>query len=331
MDERLTPRHTPTQRVRLVFRVVAVAAVAAAVSQVALGGVVRVTGSGLGCPDWPLCHGRVIPPFDLATLIEYSHRLSASVLMLLVLASAALAWTFYRSDLRIVVSSALGVGLVVVAAALGGVTVLTELAWWGVLFHLGIAELAVACMVAVAVLGWNGEASRERREANGATDRFNALVLVTLIGTLVLILSGSYMVGYGAGSSCATWPLCRGALLPDGTAYAIHMAHRFLAVMVGALIAATVLLAWSRRALRPGLGWVSILLAVLFAGQIAVGAGTVWTGFASEMKAAHLTLATLVWAALAWLGTVVYSPQRFEIARLMTIRRRTLAVGRPGP
>ena len=52
-----------------------------------IGGVVRITESGLGCPDWPLCHGRIIPPFDAATLIEYSHRLMASVVGLLVLAT----------------------------------------------------------------------------------------------------------------------------------------------------------------------------------------------------------------------------------------------------
>ena len=56
-----------------------------AVAQVTLGGIVRVTGSGLGCPDWPLCYGQIIPPFKLDTLIEYSHRLSGMILGILVL------------------------------------------------------------------------------------------------------------------------------------------------------------------------------------------------------------------------------------------------------
>ena len=55
-------------------------ALAAAVAQISLGGIVRITDSGLGCPDWPLCHGKLLPPLELHTLIEYSHRLSASVL-----------------------------------------------------------------------------------------------------------------------------------------------------------------------------------------------------------------------------------------------------------
>ena len=54
--------------------VVAALALLAAVGQVTLGGVVRLTDSGLGCPDWPLCHGKLIPPAEFHTLIEYSHR-----------------------------------------------------------------------------------------------------------------------------------------------------------------------------------------------------------------------------------------------------------------
>ena len=301
------------------FRVVAIASVLAGIAQVALGGVVRVTGSGLGCPDWPLCHGQVIPPFDTATLIEYSHRLSASLLMVLVLTTTALAWTYYRSDVRIVASAALGLGLVLVAAVLGGVTVLTELSWWVVLLHLGIAECAVACMVVVAFLAWRPSSESERQAGSDpSARRLSALVIASLAAAFVLLLSGSYMVGYGAGSSCGTWPLCRGSLLPQGTAYAIHMGHRFLTVLAGALILAAAGVAWTRRALQPDLGWTSVMLCVLFGIQVLAGAFVVWSGFTAEMKAAHLTIATLVWTSLVLLGTAVYAPPRSDAPRLST-------------
>ncbi|HCL29788.1 MAG TPA: hypothetical protein DIC52_15280, partial [Candidatus Latescibacteria bacterium] len=182
------------------FRIVIVAAIIAAVGQVALGGVVRVTDSGLGCPDWPLCHGRLIPPFELHTLIEYSHRLSASTLGFLVLAATIIVWRDpWRSTLAVGATTGALI-LVGVAAVLGGITVLTELAWWVVLFHLGIAEGVVASLVIAAVAGWRGGPVLEPARDDIFSLRMRWLTGLALGGTLLLILSGSYMVGRGFGS-----------------------------------------------------------------------------------------------------------------------------------
>ena len=209
----MNQRGLPGERVHLIFRIVVAAALVAAFAQVTLGGVVRVTGSGLGCPDWPLCHGRVVPPFELTTLIEYSHRLSAAFLSILALIVAALAWLFYRSNRWITLSAILALALVAAAAIMGGVTVLTDLDRWNVLVHLGIAEALVACLVVTCVTGW----SPTNVPRMNQDSRFNALVIATIVAVFVLILSGSFMVGYGAGSACSTWPLCGGEVLPVGT------------------------------------------------------------------------------------------------------------------
>ena len=304
-------RRTPGRRIHLIFRAVAMAALIAAFTQVTLGGVVRVTGSGLGCPDWPLCHGQIIPPFEIDTLIEYTHRLSASVLSFLMLATAGMAWVYYRSNPWIVISSVAGLAMVVIAAALGGATVLTELAWWVRLIHLAVAEGVVAAMVIVSVAGWRTPEQSSAQVSNTKeADGFNRLILTTIAGVFLLILSGSYMVGYGAGSSCATWPLCNGSLFPQGAPYAIHMGHRLLSVIVGVLIIATVVAANSRGRQQPALRWAGMILAAVFVIQVMVGAGTVWMGFAPYMKAMHLSFATLVWIALMFLATLVYSRQR---------------------
>jgi len=84
------------------FRRLAVVTAVFAYLQIALGGVVRVSGSGLGCPDWPLCQGRPYPPADAHAIIEYSHRAVGSVTGVLIIATVVLAWVVWRTRRPIV-------------------------------------------------------------------------------------------------------------------------------------------------------------------------------------------------------------------------------------
>lgn len=298
---------------RLIFRVLAVASLVAAFAQVTLGGIVRVTGSGLGCPDWPLCHGQIIPPFDFATLLEYSHRLSASLLGALVLGTAIIVLLRFRHIAWGKSSILTALALVFVAAILGGATVLTELAWWLRLIHLGVAEVAVAALVIAVVVSWRvGVAKRDDAGARAELGA-NKFIIAALIGVFLLILSGSYIVGAGYGSSCGTWPLCNGSLFPEGRAYIEHMGHRYFAAIIGLLVLAVAYKAWRLRFRLPSLGRSGALLFLAFAVQILVGAFTVWLGFTPEIKAIHLSMATLVWIALVFVAALAYVPQRFTV------------------
>ena len=294
-----------SRRVGRGFLIVASLALVAAIGQVTLGGVVRITDSGLGCPDWPLCHGRLIPPAEFHTLIEYSHRLSASLLGVLVLAAAVLAWKSHRDDRRLTASMTLGLTLVLIAAVLGGLTVLTELDAWAVLVHLSIAELLIACIVVALTAAWVGY--RRVDPASGG-DRFDALVAAAVAGTFLIVLSGSYMVGQGYGSSCGTWPLCRGSWLPTDVPYFIHMGHRLVAAVVGAIIVAVFAVAWTRGATRPYVRPMSLIAAALLAAQTGLGAVTVWSSFPLALRAVHLSGATLVWAAVVSVAAFHYVP-----------------------
>lgn len=288
------------------------AALVSAVVQVTLGGVVRVTGSGLGCPDWPLCDGRVIPIYERTSVIEFTHRMVASIVGLLTLSSAVVAWRYFRAELRILLPCLTAAVLVLVAALLGAAVVLTELLWWVRLVHLGIAEGVVACLVVAAVVIFNSEEA-SGIELSSENGRLNLLILASVVGVFALILSGSYMVGYGAGSSCATWPLCRGSLMPDGTAYAIHMGHRYLAAAVGLMIAGAAVVAWRRRARQPMLGQIALLIVAMLGIQTMIGAATVWAEFSTEMKVAHLGGATLLWITVVALATVHYVPRGLSL------------------
>lgn len=284
------------------FVYLALAALVVAIIQVTLGGVVRVTGSGLGCPDWPLCDGRVIPVFERTALVEFSHRLVATVVGLLSLSVAVVAWRRYRTELWILAPSLVGIFLVIVAALLGAVVVWTELVWWVRLIHLGLAQGVVACMAVVTLVAWRAGVADETPGPAGTP--LGTLAFISVAGVFLIILSGSYMVGYGAGSSCGTWPLCRGSFLPDGTAYLIHMAHRYLTALVAILMLGAAVLSLRLSGRIPGLVPAAWLMLAALAGQVLLGAWTIWSGFTMEMRAAHLGGATLMWTAVVALATL---------------------------
>jgi cytochrome c oxidase assembly protein subunit 15 len=243
---------------------------------------------------------------ETATLIEYSHRLSAALVGALVLATTVIAWRVYRSDRRVTLGSAGALGLVLAAAVLGGLTVRTELAWWFVMVHLAVAEALVALLVLVAVVARkpDGEDTRSRPTELGRSD---VLLISALAGTFALILSGSYMVGLGYGSACATWPLCRGSVVPAGEASFVHMAHRYVAAIVGVLVVWSAVAVSLRRGARLELKLAAGVLAGAFAAQVIVGAAVVWTEFSAQLKGMHLTTATLTWAALAYLASLNFA------------------------
>ena len=280
------------------FRIISIVTLLLAVIQIALGGIVRVTDSGLGCPDWPLCYGQIIPPFELTTLIEYSHRLSASLLMMFMTWATVLSFKQYGRRHSVTLFMILALVLVLAAATLGGITVLTELLWWAVLIHLAIAESVVA-RLGIAIM-----ISLRQKEVDKLVIKkpgwFYIVLPITIATVFVLILSGSYMVGLGYGSSCGDWPLCNGDLFPTSRAFFIHMAHRYLVVIAAIFIGLVCMILLSRKEPIMVRG-LAFGLVTVFAVQVVIGAVTVWTGFEPLLKSIHLPVATIVWLLLVLL------------------------------
>jgi heme A synthase len=254
--------------------------------QIALGGLVRVSGSGLGCPDWPLCHGRPYPPADVHAIIEYSHRAVGSLTGLLIIATVVIAWVVWRTRRPVVawLATASLIG-VVGEGLLGAGVVANELASWLVVIHLGLAMIILGFLVATAVMAM--------RPTAGIPDQgFRRLAAISVGGTFLLLLTGSTVVASGADAACRSWPLCGSGFTPDfGGMSAWTMLHRGSVFIIGALLVFILI-----RAMRlPGLRTVSIATLAGLALQVAVGAGAAVTDSAF-FNGLHVGLATLVWA-----------------------------------
>src|SRR5215831_18488850 len=118
---------------------------------IVIGSVVRTTGSGLACPDWPLCQGQLIPPFQLNVLIEWFHRLVALLVSLLLFATCG--WALLRSEVRSRLGglAALAVVLLFAQVVLGALTVWKLLSPLVVSSHLAVALLLFSTLLMLAL------------------------------------------------------------------------------------------------------------------------------------------------------------------------------------
>jgi heme A synthase len=136
------------------FRYAAIVACLLCYLTIILGGNVITTDNGLACPHWPSCfgNGNLDPAVTGGAAIEWSHRVSAFVLSVGVLALAALGIAYARGRRVLVRLSCLALGLVITEALLGGLVIETSLLAWVVLLHLAIATALFGILLIVAVL-----------------------------------------------------------------------------------------------------------------------------------------------------------------------------------
>lgn len=278
-----------------------------------LGGVVRITDSGLGCPDWPFCHGRLIPTTDASTLIEYFHRLVAAITGLMIVVTGVIIWRSHRADRRLTWPIILAILLLIVQVLLGWITVRTELNEWLVMAHLTVAQSVLALMIMIAVTGWSGLKDSKGKESAPISPAARNTLIGALVVTFAVILSGAYTQATGATGACGdSWPLCAGSIFPDTFLTGVHMGHRLLTIVAVPIIVAAAHQAYNLRDRTPVLSRLATLFIVLFVAQIVVGGINVMLAFHRATNVMHLAAATFVWAALVLLVAVVYLSSKAE-------------------
>jgi heme A synthase len=206
------------------FRRLVAVALAATFGLVVVGGVVRLSDSGLGCGPagsgfhgWPMCRGDLLPGLELNAIVEYAHRALAASVGLLLIALAIFAWRRFRGSHRGIVRATLtAVALVIVQGLLGAATVELNLDALLVAAHLGLAMLLLGLLLYVRRAA-GGEAASSApatgahdptpsagagesppsgdRPASAAPPALRCLGAAACVAVLLTIMAGGYMAG----------------------------------------------------------------------------------------------------------------------------------------
>jgi protoheme IX farnesyltransferase len=262
---------------------------------VVLGGIVRVTGSGLGCPDWPLCYGQPLPSQQIEAILEMAHRYVAALVTLLVIVVALTAWRGYRRNKWIFRTSMVGLGVIFFQIVLGAVTVLLKNHPVTVVFHFGAALTMLACATIVATTAWLPEDALGARQTP-----LRKWALLSVLFVAGLLFFGALVTGTSSALGCLTdWPLCRSALIPNTTDLStyINWFHRFFALMTGLVLAYTTLVAWRSKDKQHNAWITAALMLSFFIIQAAIGGAVVLSRIQLVWRGFHLAMAAATWTA----------------------------------
>ena len=267
-----------------------------------LGAFVRASESGLGCPDWPACHGQLVAGGHHA-LIEEAHRWLATILVLAVVGLALMVFRDYRHERRVIRPVAWMLALLALQVILGGVTVLLRNVAWTVVAHYGAAALLVWSITLVAVrLAFSADERAPR-------DSFSALTAWFVGLSYGLLVAGSTLANAGSDTACGRgFPLCNGALFPSlNHLVVIALVHRVWAGVL--LVLALWVLIRSRRdrAGAPPIKWAAAVVSIIYIVQAGLGFLIVGVSDSTATEVLHSSIGSLTWLALATLLSLTWT------------------------
>jgi len=262
------------------------------------GGIVCITDSSHGCPDWPTCHERWFPPNQVNSIIEYSHRLLTPLTLPFLIAAAVIARRRYRSEPWIFVPTMGAIVCLAVVVFFGALVILTGLPRGWAAVDLGTALMALALMVIAA----SGVSARFRSPNQplrpSVTTGTSKLALATTATVYAVLVSGVLVSRPGALMRCLNWPGAVGLGRPEDLFGWLYLVRFAVGVLASALIVALVVQVWRTLRNHPHLVRDTTIAGALLAIATTIGALMPTPDNGIFMPALSMAAAAALWAVL---------------------------------
>jgi heme A synthase len=249
-----------------------------------LGSWVRINEAGMACPDWPLCHGALVPTFAGGVIWEWLHRLVALTVGVLLVGLIVTGWRV-RARIAAVSAALVALGIIfIVQVGVGWATVYLGNSPWSVVVHWAVAMALLATLTSLAVLAVVAPPAASLSPRRGASSATPSLAGAAAFAFVTMCI-GSYVSSSHAGLACATFPSCDGTALGGNEAQFAQMLHRFAA---GAFLIVASVATW--RAVRSAparvrtFALVGLALALL---QVGLGIANVAWRMPVALREAH--------------------------------------------
>ena len=262
---------------------------------IVIGIVLRVTGTGSTCPDWPMCYGDWRAPVSTTMLIPYLHRAVAMLSGIFLVVAAV--WAIWRYRKLNYVFRPLLIALFLMTAqfTLGLVIVKMDSSPIITASHLGLSLLVEALILVSLVASIQ---SRHKEIRLNFKSAFSRLSLGAFGATFAVLVSGAFVAASGASAACSGWPLCSGAVIPVDTLGWINMGHRLVSGLAAFLIVWLVIQAWRTQRSQTAILVSTTAAGVLMVAQVLMGAFETAQGYPIHLLGLHIATAVGVWSAL---------------------------------
>ncbi|HTX60062.1 MAG TPA: COX15/CtaA family protein [Verrucomicrobiae bacterium] len=275
------------------LRYLALGAVLVALATVMLGSWTRINGAGMTCPDWPLCHGKLIPSFADGTIWEWTHRLLAFLVTPLVISVIVAAWRQQRRS-PFIAPAVFAIAILFIAQVfLGAATVRLSNEPISVVLHWGTAMAFIAALTALAIFAGAVEPSPAADAQARAEVALTGILAGTAAVAFVTMCIGAYVSSSGDGLACLSIPGCAGNVVVYTQGQYVQMLHRIAAGATLLCAAASLALAWARPASPRVRAAVSTGVALVCV-QVLLGLLNVALRLPIDLREAHAFNAALV-------------------------------------